>query len=230
VSRPLPRSDAASPVGSAGGCEPVDGRVARPDARDTRPQARTADKAALEKSLRLALDSVKQAKLDKEGEMRAAKLQATAAQNDLEKAQRDLSTVRVEIRKHERHGFKTSIERTHKLVSHISALSQRLSETAIENIEPSKSGSVSTTAGLRKLIEIANADIDRICTQAAEFASDDHVDVVVRQQLATLIFDNAEMRKQLNAYTEGILMQTMERSAMDIQQKIGFRSTQETYL
>jgi len=29
--------------------------------------------------------------------------------------------------------------------------------------------------------------------------------------LATLIFDNAEMRKQLNAYTEGILMQTMER-------------------
>ena len=34
--------------------------------------------------------------------MRAAKLQATAAQNDLEKAQRDLSTVRVEIRKHER--------------------------------------------------------------------------------------------------------------------------------
>ena len=86
-----------------------------------------------------------------------------------------------------------------------------MSETAIENIEPSKNGSASTTAGLRKLIEIANADIDRICTQAAEFASDDHVDVVVRQQLATLIFDNAEMRKQLNAYTEGILMQTMER-------------------
>ena len=109
------------------------------------------------------------------------------------------------------HGFKTSIERTHKLVAHISALSQRLTETAIENIEPSASGNVSTTAGLRKLIEVANADIDRICTQAAEFASDDHVDVVVRQQLATLIFDNAEMRKQLNAYTEGILMQTMER-------------------
>jgi len=143
--------------------------------------------------------------------MRAAKLQATAAQNDLERAQRDLSTVRVEIRKHERHGFKTSIERTHKLISHVSTLSQRLSETAIENIEPSKIGSVSTAAGLRKLIEIANADIDRICTQAADFASDDHVDVVVRQQLATLIFDNAEMRKQLNAYTEGILLHTTER-------------------
>jgi len=174
-------------------------------------QARTADKATLEKSLRLALDSLKQAKLDKEGEMRAAKLQSTAAQNDLEIAQRDLSTIRVEIRKHERHGFKTSIERTHKLIAHISTLSQRLAESAIENIEPSKIGSVSTTAGLRKLIEIANADIDRICTQAAEFASDDHVDLVVRQQLATLIFDNAEMRKQLNAYTEGILMHTVER-------------------
>ena len=61
------------------------------------------------------------------------------------------------------------------------------------------------------LISISNADIDRICAQAAEFASDDHVDVKVRQQLATLLFDNAEMRKQLNAYTEGILMQTMER-------------------
>ena len=47
--------------------------------------------------------------------------------------------------------------------------------------------------------------------QAADFASDDHVDVVVRQQLAQLLFDNAEMRKQLNAYTEGILTQTMER-------------------
>ena len=47
--------------------------------------------------------------------------------------------------------------------------------------------------------------------QAATFASDDHVDVEVRQQLATMLFDNAEMRKQLNAYTEGILMQTMER-------------------
>ena len=47
--------------------------------------------------------------------------------------------------------------------------------------------------------------------QAAEFASDDHVDVKVRQRLATLLFDNAEMRKQLNAYTEGILLQTTER-------------------
>ena len=65
--------------------------------------------------------------------------------------------------------------------------------------------------GLRELIAISNADIDRICAQAAEFASDDHVDVEVRQQLATMLFDNAEMRKQLNAYTEGILMQTMER-------------------
>ena len=70
---------------------------------------------------------------------------------------------------------------------------------------------MSSVSGLRKLIEMANADIDRICTQAAEFASDDHVDVVVRQQLATLIFDNAEMRKQLNAYTEGILMQVRAR-------------------
>ena len=65
--------------------------------------------------------------------------------------------------------------------------------------------------GIRQLIELSNADIDRICTQAATFASNDHVDVDVRQQLATMLFDNAEMRKQLNAYTEGILMQTMER-------------------
>ena len=67
------------------------------------------------------------------------------------------------------------------------------------------------TVGLRELIAISNTDIDRICAQAADFASDDHVDVAVRQQLATLLFDNAEMRKQLNAYTEGILTQTMER-------------------
>ena len=29
-----------------------------------------------------------------------------------------------------------------------------------------------------------------------------------------MLFDNAEMRKQLNAYTEGILLQTMERLAV----------------
>ena len=44
-----------------------------------------------------------------------------------------------------------------------------------------------------------------------DFAADDHVDVSVRQQLASMLLDNAEMRKQLNAYTEGILMQTLER-------------------
>ena len=68
-----------------------------------------------------------------------------------------------------------------------------------------------TAVGLRELVAISNSDIDRICAQAADFASDDHVEVTVRQQLATLLFDNAEMRKQLNAYTEGILTQTMER-------------------
>ena len=45
-----------------------------------------------------------------------------------------------------------------------------------------------------------------------DFAADDHVDVSVRQQLASMLLDNAEMRKQLNAYTEGILMQTLERA------------------
>jgi len=43
-----------------------------------------------------------QAKLDKEGEIRAAKLQATSAQNDLEEHEKELSQVRVELRKHER--------------------------------------------------------------------------------------------------------------------------------
>ena len=76
---------------------------------------------------------------------------------------------------------------------------------------------------MTELISISNADIDRICAQAAEFASDDHVDVKVRQQLATLLFDNAEMRKQLNAYTEGILTQTMERLDMKAKQEDSWR-------
>jgi len=177
---------------------------------DRLSQARANQKAAPEKMLRLELEQLKQSHLDKEGEMRAAKLHATSAQRELEEAQQQLSNIRVEIRKHERHGFRASIERTHKLIASISALSQRLSEAAIENIDPSKSAKVTSTAGLRRLVEVANADIDRICTQAAEFASDEHVDVVVRQQLATLIFDNAEMRKQLNSYTEGILLQAVE--------------------
>ena len=173
-------------------------------------QARTADKAALNKSLRLALDSLKQAKQDKEVELKNAR-QALRAQEELEQAQKELSSTRVDIRKMEKQGFKASIEMTHKLVAQVAALSQRLSETSIEHIDPATQGIASSSVGLRELIRISNEDIDRISSQAAEFCSDDYVDVKVRQQLATLLFDNAEMRKQLNAYTEGILMQTMER-------------------
>ena len=125
--------------------------------------------------------------------------------------QRDLSLTRVEIKKHEKLGFKKSINHLNSLVAEMSALSQRLNETSLENIDPTALDASTTNDGIRRLIRISNEDIDRICTQAATFASNDHVDVAVRQQLATMLFDNAEMRKQLNAYTEGILTQTMER-------------------
>ena len=224
-------------------------------------QAKTADKAELAKALYAALESLRQAKVDKEQELVLATKQASLAQEDLEKVQRDLSLTRVEIKKHEKLGHKKSIDHLRSLVAEMSALSQRLNETSLENIDPSLHGTPSAPLGIRQLIELSNADIDRICTQAATFASDDHVDVEaspelatiysppraplappraplrppttpshplappcalapscplqppdqVRQQLATMLFDNAEMRKQLNAYTEGILMQTMER-------------------
>ena len=174
-------------------------------------QARTADKAELAKALYLALESLRQAKVDKEQELQMATKQASLAQEELEKVQRELSLTRVEIKKHEKLGHKKSIDHLRALVAEVSALSQRLNETSLENIDPGKHGAPNTALGIRQLIELSNADIDRICTQAATFASDDHVDVEVRQQLATMLFDNAEMRKQLNAYTEGILMQTMER-------------------
>jgi len=184
--------------------------------RDERlAQARTEQKTELNKSLNLALDSLKQHKKDKEIELQTAKKQAAYAQEDLEQAQQALSLTRVDIRKHEKLGYKKSIDNTKLLIAQIAALSQRLAETAVEHIDPSMHGVLNSTAGLRDLLAISNADIDRICAQAAEFASDDHVDVVVRQQLATLLFDNAEMRKQLNAYTEGILTQTMQKLDVD---------------
>ena len=177
-------------------------------------QAKTADKAELAKALYAALESLRQAKVDKEQELVLATKQASLAQEDLEKVQRDLSLTRVEIKKHEKLGHKKSIDHLRSLVAEMSALSQRLNETSLENIDPSLHGTPSAPLGIRQLIELSNADIDRICTQAATFASNDHVDVSVRQQLATMLFDNAEMRKQLNAYTEGILLQTMERLAV----------------
>ena len=183
------------------------------DREESLAQARTAEKAELDKSLRLALDALKQSKQDKELELTNARRQETYAKEELVQAQKDLSLTRVDIRKQEKQGFRKAIEHTQNLVAQVSALSQRLAETAIEHIDPAKHGVASTTLGLRDLIGISNGDIDRICAQAAEFASDDHVDVKVRQQLATLLFDNAEMRKQLNAYTEGILLQTVRAHA-----------------
>ena len=181
------------------------------DRKERLEQALTADKAALDKSLRLALDSLRQAKQDKDLELTNARRQAAHAQELLDQAQKELSTTRVDIRKHEKAGYRKSIQKTHDLVAHISALSQRLAETAVEHLDPASHGAASTAIGLRSLISLSNEEIDRIQAQAADFASDDHVDVTVRQQLAQLLFDNAEMRKQLNAYTEGILTQTMER-------------------
>jgi len=191
------------------------------DRDETLAQARTTDKATLDRALRLALDSLRQAKQDKDAELQNARRQHAYAQEELEQAQKELSLVRVDIRKHEKLGFKRSMEHTHILVAQISSLSQRLTETAIEHIDPTRHGAASTTVGLRELIQISNADIDRICSQAADFASDDHVDVQVRHQLATLLFDNAEMRKRLNDYTEGILTQTMEKLGTKKESHVG---------
>ena len=180
----------------------------------TLAQAHTSQKATLHRALHAALESLKQARDDKEHELLTATRQAALAQEELEKVQRDLSLTRVEIKKHEKLGFKKSINHLNSLVAEMSALSQRLNETSLENIDPTALDASTTNDGIRRLIRISNEDIDRICTQAATFASNDHVDVSVRQQLATMLFDNAEMRKQLNAYTEGILLQTMERLAV----------------
>jgi len=178
---------------------------------DSLAQARTGEKATLAKALHLALESLKQAKLYKDHEYKGARKQAELAKAELESVQADLSLARVEIRKHEKLGYKKSIEHLRELVEEISALSQRLAETSLEHIDPGSHGVPTDQTGLRKLIELSNAEIDRICAQAGAFAADEHVDVSVRQQLATMLFDNAAMRKQLNAYTEGILLQTMDR-------------------
>ena len=86
-------------------------------------QARTADKAALNKSLRLALDSLKQAKQDKEVELKNARRQALRAQEELEQAQKELSVARVDIKKHEKQGYKKSIDQTNMLIAEISQVS-----------------------------------------------------------------------------------------------------------
>lgn len=118
---------------------------------------------------------MRQAKQDKEHELASAKRQAAFAQEELEQAQKDLSRTRVDIRKHEKSGYKKSIDHMRSLVAQVSALSQRLAETAIEHIEPTKHGTTNSAVGLRELLSISNNDIDRICAQAADFASDDHV-------------------------------------------------------
>lgn len=172
-------------------------------------QARTAEKASLAKALRLAHDALQQSRADKQEEVRLAREAAATLGDELEQARADEAFARVEVRKHEKLGLQKSLERVHALVAQASALSQRLQETALEHIDPAEHGAPRDQAGLRKLIELSNAEIDQICAQAVAFAADDNVDVALRQQLATLLLDNAEMRKQLNAYTEGILMQAI---------------------
>lgn len=181
------------------------------DREEALAQARYADKATLDKRLRVALNSLRQAKQDKEVELQGALRAAEHAQEDRDQARQALSLTRVDIRKHEKLGYKKSIDNTKRLIKQVAALSQRLAETSIEYMDPSEQSSLGSKAGLTDLLAKSNDDIDRICSQAAEFASDDHVDVEMRQQLATLLFDNAEMRKQLNAYTDGILTETMKR-------------------
>jgi len=173
-------------------------------------QAHTSEKADLDKSLRQALDALRQAKKDKEIALVTAQKQVRHATEELEAAQGALSTARVEIQKHQKLGYVKSIDQTTLLIKQVSSLSQRLAETAIEHIDPSKQAKIDNPRSLRDLLAMSDEEIDGIMSDAAAFCSDEYVDVSVRQDLATLLFDNAEMRKQINAYVGGILTQTME--------------------
>merc|ERR1711970_864387 len=109
------------------------------DREESLAQARTEEKATLDKSLRLALDALRQSKQDKELELTNARRHEAYAKEELTQAQKDLSLTRVDIRKQEKQGFRK----------------------AIEHIDPQKHGVASTAVGLTELISISNADIDR---------------------------------------------------------------------
>lgn len=98
------------------------------DRDETLAQARTTDKATLDRALRLALDSLRQAKQDKDAELQNARRQHAYAQEELEQAQKELSLVRVDIRKHEKLGFKRSMEHTHILVAQVMRAFRMLSQ------------------------------------------------------------------------------------------------------
>ena len=83
-------------------------------------QARTADKARrLNKSLRLAARLAQAGARGQGGGAPNATRQAALAQEELEQAQKELSVARVDIKKHEKQGFKASIEKTHSLVAQV---------------------------------------------------------------------------------------------------------------
>ena len=140
------------------------------DRKERLEQALTSDKAALDKSLRLALDSLRQAKQDKELELTNARRQASHAQEQLEEAQKELSTTRVDIRKHEKQGLTGSRSSTRTTWSPRSRRSRSGSRRRRRAPRPDPSTARPRRAGLRGLINMSNEDIDRIQSQAAEFA------------------------------------------------------------
>lgn len=174
-------------------------------------QVKIHERGALARSMRKALESLVAARHDKQMQLEAASAQEKESIERINQTRNELASVILELKQNEKHGYQRSIERFKTIVAEVSALSQRLNATAVEHVSTDAHEAPRDDAGLRSLIVRSNEEIDRIAMQAIAFASDEHVDAEVRQQLAQLLVDNAQMRKQLNVYMEGILMQAMER-------------------
>lgn len=174
-------------------------------------QVKIHERGALARSMREALESLVAARHDKQMQLEAASAQEKESIERINQTRNELASVNLELKQNEKHGYQRSIERFKTIVAEVSALSQRLNATAVEHVSTDAHEAPRDDAGLRSLIVRSNEEIDRIAMQAIAFASDEHVDAEVRQQLAQLLVDNAQMRKQLNVYMEGILMQAVER-------------------
>lgn len=174
-------------------------------------QARTEDKATLQKALNDVLHDLEVTRGAKDSQLRSNREELEFIAQEVDAIKDQLDRLKVEEKQYERFGLSNQLKLTRKSVEEVMSLREKLEECTVENLNVRDKKAVKV-GGLSTLIDASNAKIDAVVNIAKlEVDGNDGIDPDVRRALMRLIVDNASLRRQLNHYTWGLMQVTSQR-------------------
>eukprot|EP00300_Choanocystis_sp_HF-7_P020992 c20714_g1_i1.p1 GENE.c20714_g1_i1~~c20714_g1_i1.p1 ORF type:complete len:955 (-),score=218.13 c20714_g1_i1:73-2688(-) len=177
-------------------------------------QARTDEKASLQKSLMDILHDLEVTRGAKEAQLSASRAEHFHVQKDIDAITGQLERLEIEMRQYERYGLKNQLKLTQEAVDYVMQFREKLANCAMENLNLADRNVLRTTRvqGLSSLLDLSNRKIDEILAEAeGKVETADFVDPNTRHALMRLLQDNANLRKQVNHYTWGLMQSTAQK-------------------